>query len=419
MNRVFTAVLLCILTSACAAQTPDCAGPEFAAGSGHYSVVGAPGREEKCIDVYYHLPRGVTEDSDVIMVVPGAGRNGWDYRDAWVEASEKYNVVVLSPSFSEDHYPRFWNYNLAGMITDVEISASPRRIAGYKISLDPTAWILSDLDRIFSDAAGVLGLNASQYDAFGHSAGGQLLHRMAIFHLAHKARRIISANSGWYTVPVFDDQFPYGLNESIATQESLAAAFKAPLVIYLGELDDENETRGDLASSPEIDVQGPGRVQRGKYFYAKAQQSAQAMGAAFEWEMAVVPGIGHDHRGMSKAAAKFLYESPPVVVATSQVNESNSTLFGLVGKLTAKAGHGRELAEILIAGSRGLPGNIQYLVSLDGQNSDQIWIYELWENEASHKASLQLDSVREAIAKGRPLIESFELSQPVVPVDGL
>ena len=94
------------------------------------------------------------------MVIPGAGRNGWDYRDAWIEASEKYDVVVLSPSFSEEHYPRFWNYNLGGMISDVEISESPRRISGYDIRLNPETWILSDLGRIFRSARKELGLNA-------------------------------------------------------------------------------------------------------------------------------------------------------------------------------------------------------------------------------------------------------------------
>ena len=39
----------------------------------------------------------------------------------------------------------------------------------------------------------------THYDAFDHPAGGQFLHQMAIFHLEHWARRIIAANSRWYT----------------------------------------------------------------------------------------------------------------------------------------------------------------------------------------------------------------------------
>lgn len=307
MKQFSTVITLCILTTTAAAQSHLCAGPEFSTGSGHYKMAGGPNRQEKCIEIYYHVPQGVSADSPVVMVVPGAGRNGWDYRDAWVEASEKYDVVVLSPSFSEEHYPRFWSYNLAGMISDVEISDSPRRISGYRIRLNPETWILSDLDRIFQSAKEKLGLNASHYDAFGHSAGGQFLHRMAIFHLEHRARKIIAANSGWYTVPTFDDRFPYGLDDSAATKESLTLAFKAPLVVYLGELDNKDETRGDLASSPEIDVQGPGRIERGRYFYSQSLRTAEAIGAEVKWEMVVVAGVGHDYRRMSKAAADYLY----------------------------------------------------------------------------------------------------------------
>jgi len=307
MRRLALILTFSLLVTTISAQNEECTGPRFTTGSGHYVLEGGPGRRGKCIEIYYYLPQGFSKESPVVLVVPGAGRNGWDYRDAWIDASEKYNVLVLSPSFSEDHYPRFWNYNLGGMIFDVEISDNPRRISDYNISTNPEEWILDDLDRIFNSAKEQLGVNASSYDAFGHSAGGQFLHRMAIFNLEHKAQRILAANSGWYTVPVFDDRFPYGLDGSIATRETLARAFRSPLVVFLGERDDINETRGDLASSPEIDIQGGGRIERGRYFYGSAAKTATEIGVELSWEMVVVPEIGHDYRRMSKAAADYLY----------------------------------------------------------------------------------------------------------------
>lgn len=307
MQRFALILSLCCLLVTITAHGETCTGRGLSTGSGSYVLEGGAGRKDKCIKVYYHMPQGLSKESPIVIVVPGAGRNGWDYRDAWIEASEKYNVLVLSPSFSEEHYPRFWNYNLAGMISDVEISGNPRRIAHYNISTIPEEWILSDLDRVFRDAKQQLGMSASFYDAFGHSAGGQYLHRMAIFHLEHKARRILAANSGWYTVPVFDDRFPYGLDGSIATHESLTRAFKAPLVVFLGELDDKDETRGDLASSPDIDIQGPGRIERGQHFYSNAMRMAEDIDVEIKWDMVIVPDVGHDYRRMSKAAAEYLY----------------------------------------------------------------------------------------------------------------
>ena len=307
MRHLALTLTFSLLVTTTSVQSQECTGPQFTTGSGHYALEGGPGRQDKCIEIYYHMPQGFSKESPIVLVVPGGGRNGGDYRDAWIDASERYNVLVLSPSFSEEHYPRFWNYNLGGMIFDVEISGNPRRISNYNISTEPDEWIFGDLDRIFNNAKEQLGVNASSYDAFGHSAGGQFLHRMAIFHLEHKAQRILAANSGWYTVPVFEDRFPYGLDGSVATRETLTRAFQSPLVVFLGERDDRNETRGDLASSPEIDIQGDGRIERGRYFYGSAAKTAAEIGVELSWEKLVVPDIGHDYRRMSEAAAEYLY----------------------------------------------------------------------------------------------------------------
>ena len=91
-------------------------------------------------------------------------------------------------------------------------------------------------------------------------------------------------------------------------------------------------------------------------------------------------------------------------------------MFGLVGKVIAKAGTGPQLAKILAQGSSGMPGNVAYLVALDAEDADQIWIHEVWESEAAHRSSLELPSVQTAIAQGRPLIERFEMSHRVHPV---
>ena len=142
---------------------------------------------------------------------------------------------------------------------------------------------------------------------FGHSAGGQLLHRLALFYPNHRADRLLAANSGWYTVPTFDDVFPYGLANSISTPEQIEMAFGSNLVVFLGELDDENEVRGDLVRTPEVDVQGISRIARGRHFYGTAVKTAKTLGIELKWKLEVVPGVGHDLQRMSDAAAEYLY----------------------------------------------------------------------------------------------------------------
>jgi pimeloyl-ACP methyl ester carboxylesterase len=307
MRMAFFALTAVVVSATVAAQVPRIGEAQFEGGSGSFLMAGGTGREEKTITVFYHKPEIFTPRSPVLIVVPGAGRNAWDYRDAWVDASEKHGVLIISPSYSEEHYPDFWSYNLAGMITDVKINQGGAPTVTFKLNRNPNEWIFGDFDRIFSGVKNRLVLEADTYDLFGHSAGGQVIHRLALFYPDNMANRMLAANSGWYTVPTFVDEFPYGLADGTATKEQIEAAFVAGLVIFLGELDDENETRGDLVRTPEVDVQGISRIERGKHFYNVATETAKQLDAELNWQLEFVPGVGHDFRRMSEAAAEYLY----------------------------------------------------------------------------------------------------------------
>lgn len=92
------------------------------------------------------------------------------------------------------------------------------------------------------------------------------------------------------------------------------------------------------------------------------------------------------------------------------------TMYGLIGKMKAVAGKRDDLVAILLAGVNAMPGCLSYVVANDPTDADGLWITEVWESEASHKASLELPVVKAAIAKGRPLIASFgdyHVTQPL------
>ncbi|MCF7804520.1 MAG: antibiotic biosynthesis monooxygenase [Candidatus Marinimicrobia bacterium] len=93
-------------------------------------------------------------------------------------------------------------------------------------------------------------------------------------------------------------------------------------------------------------------------------------------------------------------------------------MYGLIGKITAKAGKRDALIAILIEGASNMPGCLSYIVSKDADNEQGIWVTEVWESKESHKASLQLPSVQEAMSRGRPLIEDFEDQIEIEPVGG-
>ncbi|MEJ7811142.1 MAG: putative quinol monooxygenase [Gemmatimonadaceae bacterium] len=93
-------------------------------------------------------------------------------------------------------------------------------------------------------------------------------------------------------------------------------------------------------------------------------------------------------------------------------------MYGLIGKMTAVEGQRDALIAVLLEGVAGMPGCLSYVVARDPADASAIWITEVWDSEASHKASLALPSVRAAIAKGRPLIAGFGDSVVTAPAGG-
>lgn len=342
-----------------AREVPPSDGIAIETGSGSFPIEGGEGREDRKITVHYHRPERFHRGSPVVIVVPGAGRNAGDYRDAWIEASEEHGVLVISPHYSERHYPEYWSYNLAGMAHSVtfdvrvEVETEPEKwilgevtqdlesksvmdlfghtfrghllyrlllleragmlaevetdASGLEVSTDRSQWIFGDFDRIFERVREELDLDRDGYDMFGHSAGAQILQRLVLFDPDNRADRLLAANAGWYTVPTDDKEFPYGLEGTGVSEVQLEAAFRQELVLFLGEEDDETETRGELRRTPEADQQGPGRRERGRYFYRRATDVARELDVDLSWTIKVVPGVGHQYREMSEAAAEYLY----------------------------------------------------------------------------------------------------------------
>jgi len=83
-------------------------------------------------------------------------------------------------------------------------------------------------------------------------------------------------------------------------------------------------------------------------------------------------------------------------------------MYGLIGRIKAVAGKRGELAAVLVQEDGSMPGCLSYVVAEDPNDADALWVTEVWTSEAAHKASLSLQAVQAAIAKGRPLIAGFD-----------
>jgi quinol monooxygenase YgiN len=99
--------------------------------------------------------------------------------------------------------------------------------------------------------------------------------------------------------------------------------------------------------------------------------------------------------------------------------QAGGPMFGLIGRMRAVAGQRDALVAILLEGTSQMPGCLSYVVATDPADADAIWITEVWDSEASHRASLSLPAVQAAIAKGKPLIAGFGERFITAPIGGV
>ncbi len=91
-------------------------------------------------------------------------------------------------------------------------------------------------------------------------------------------------------------------------------------------------------------------------------------------------------------------------------------MFGLIGKITSIDGKRDQLAQILRDGTLSMPHCISYVIARCTTDVNVLWVTEVWKDEASHAASLQLPSVQAAIVAGRPLIAGMERVATTQPI---
>ena len=87
--------------------------------------------------------------------------------------------------------------------------------------------------------------------------------------------------------------------------------------------------------------------------------------------------------------------------------------------MIATPGQRDALVALLLEGAGEMPGCRSYVVARDTADDDAIWVTEVWDDEASHRASLELPVVQAAIANARPIIAGFGDQRVTDPVGGI
>lgn len=238
-------------------------------------------------------PRRVTVETPVLFVHHGVGRNGGDYRDHWLPLVDEADLLVIAPEFPEAGFPGSLWYNF-GNRTEADGTARPREEWTYNVD-----------ERVFALLHGQ-GLTArARYGVFGHSAGGQFVHRMISLGIRNRVAAAVTANAGAYAMPDLDEAWPFGLGETDLSDADLRALLQFRLTVMAGTADIDASSP-NFPKEPSAMRQGGTRYARAHNYIARARAQAEARGMACAWTIVDVEGVGHDGGRMAAAAAPIL-----------------------------------------------------------------------------------------------------------------
>jgi pimeloyl-ACP methyl ester carboxylesterase len=229
----------------------------------------------------------------VLIVIPGAGRDGQPPRDIWIPYAEKYSSLLIVPEFSLAYYPTDYWYNLGN--TYDAVNWKPK-----------ANWTYTAIEHLFDYTREKSGATRNTYHLFGHSAGAQFVHRLATLIPEARYDRAVAANAGVYLMPEYTLPYPFGLKDSPLAESNLPKVFARNLIIMSGG-SDTDPNAGGLANFPEAEAQGSTRFERARFYFTTAQAEAKHAGVPLNWEYHIVRGVGHDEAGMAGTSAELLF----------------------------------------------------------------------------------------------------------------
>ncbi len=261
-----------------------------------------PAFPDRTLLLHSARPRRHDPATPVLFVHHGVGRNGADYRDYWMRLVDEAGILAISIEFPEESFPEYLWYHF-GNLHDDRGTPNPREQWTYGID-----------ERLFAALQDQGLTNRRRYGLFGHSAGGQFVHRMLSFGFRDRVAVAVSANAGTYAMPDLATPWPFGLGETNLDAEALRELLEFPITVMTGTLDTKT-TRKFFPNGPRSMRQGGTRHERAHNYVRAGQAAATALQTCCAWTVINVPDVGHDGECMSVAAA-------PVVAAALHASES-------------------------------------------------------------------------------------------------
>ena len=290
------AVLLCVIPSLPARNEG-----RFSRGGGMMVFTAYEPMKAHPVNLYYYIPtQGNIKKMRVLFSMHGAERNGRLQRGVWRNLAEEYGFIVLAPEFKHDNGYLENGYQFGWVSEDPEnFKLRPREVWTYQL-----------IEAIFDYFKASTGNTSETYDMFGHSAGGQFVHRFLLAMPEARVGRAVAANPGNYTYPderglytesgqpAYPPGWPFSVKGTpFASDDYLAPFFSRDLVILIGS-EDREPLGPDIPENSAIRIQGLTRYDRAWKFYNASREIALRKGMRFNWHILEVPGAGHSSAQM-------------------------------------------------------------------------------------------------------------------------
>ena len=253
-----------------------------------------PGNPDRPLVLNTYRPSSYTPTQPVVFVQHGMLRNGDAYRDFWIPAADRYGLLIVAPTFSNEAYKGPESYN-NGLVRDGDGKVRPR-----------AQWTYMVLARLWATLRSEGVTTQPKVHLYGHSAGGQYVHRLLSTQDHGFIETAVAGNPGWYTLPTLDRPFPEGLGGLGLDEGYVRRLLGFPLLILAGDKDIATDDP-NLPSNEEALRQGAHRFARAHHYFEFGRKEAARLCQPFAWTLQVVPGIGHDGEAMSAVAANIWF----------------------------------------------------------------------------------------------------------------
>ncbi|WP_461533817.1 cyanophycinase [Sinomicrobium sp.] len=289
ISIIFSGLFLIAALHGTAAEASDSLEP----GTGSFVYTDYAPLADKPITVWYHIPEN-KKNAPVFFTMHGNGRNAVGYRDNMLEYAKRYGFILIVPEFSKEQFPNSRDYHQGGVFT---------RDGNTVAVKDRTFSVIEPLFDYVKSQTGNVNKN---YILYGFSAGSQFVHRFMMYVPNNRASRIVSSSAGYYTMPDYEVNYPYGLKNTELPKENIRKFLGRDFTVMVGTADTVY-SREDLRKSTEALKQGRDRVARAKKFYAEGKALAAKEGVPFNWKFEMAPAVRHSNKQIAGTVANYLF----------------------------------------------------------------------------------------------------------------